>query len=381
MKKLSFSPLVFLMALGAGGIAVIPFALMNYSVDHPKGLIALKHILPLLDSSMGWFYYILMAIMIVFGVTHIVLMIQFFIQYIRWIKTPQAQEYKNDPLRNAGLTAPILATAMTFNLFIGVIRFFIPVLSENLQSLMLPALIAWGILWIITMKYTLVLVKKAFSTSFDMEKITFSRLLIPFTIGMVTVVGTGIAALAKDTMIAHTAAFFSLTSLMYGIFLFITKIITLFQKHFSDKNGLPNKHAMPGVLSVIPAMTLFGISTFRLLHYYGNQTGQHVESLTFFVIMGAFAFQTRYMLFGFTILKDYLTAEFWKKEFYLTMWGLICPLVAYAVMGSFAYNIFFKNPILYAIVILSTVLAIVMFIIISKKMTGCINNKSSIVCE
>jgi len=234
---------------------------------------------------------------------------------------------------------------------------------------------------IVMMRQTLGLVKKSFATSFDMEKITFSWLLIPFTIGMVTVVGTGIAALAKDTMIANTAAFLSLISLGYGLFLFVTKTITLFQKHFSDTNGLPAKQTMPSVLSVIPGVTLYSISIFRLLHYYGAQTGQHVEVLTFFVIMGAFTFQTWYLLFGATILKDYITKDFWKKEYYVTMRGLICPLVWYAVLWSFAYNVFFHNPIIYAIVLWATAFAIIFFVIISKKLYNCNRSNSSISCE
>lgn len=38
MKK-EFSPLVFLASLGAGGVAVMPFVLMQYTIEHGKGLI------------------------------------------------------------------------------------------------------------------------------------------------------------------------------------------------------------------------------------------------------------------------------------------------------------------------------------------------------
>jgi len=85
---------------------------------------------------------------------------------------------------------------------------------------------------------------------------------------MVTVVGAGIAALAKDSIVANTAAFLTIISLTWGLFLFVTKLITLFQKHFADKNGLPSKYAMPGFLTVIPNITLYSISLFRLAHYF-----------------------------------------------------------------------------------------------------------------
>jgi hypothetical protein len=86
------------------------------------------------------------------------------------------------------MTTPILAFAMTMNVFIGAIRFFVPAISNNLQNFMLPALIIWLLLWIVTMYVSLDITKKSFITSFDFEKITFGRLLVPFTIGMVTVV-------------------------------------------------------------------------------------------------------------------------------------------------------------------------------------------------
>ena len=65
MKK-NFNPLLFLSALGAGGIAIMPFAFMNYAVPHPKGLIALEHVLPLLQTNMAWLYYFFFAVMIGF---------------------------------------------------------------------------------------------------------------------------------------------------------------------------------------------------------------------------------------------------------------------------------------------------------------------------
>jgi hypothetical protein len=44
----------------------MPFAFMNYAVPHPKGLIVLEHIIPLLHTNMAWLYYFFFAIMIIF---------------------------------------------------------------------------------------------------------------------------------------------------------------------------------------------------------------------------------------------------------------------------------------------------------------------------
>jgi len=115
-------------------------------------------------------------------------MFVFFIKFFRWNTTPEAKAYTDDPIRNPGITTPILASAMTMNLVIGVIRFFVPAISNNLQDFMLPALIVWLLLWVITMYVSIDITKKSFLKSFDFEKITFAWLLVPFTIAMVTVV-------------------------------------------------------------------------------------------------------------------------------------------------------------------------------------------------
>ena len=45
-------------------------------------------------------------------------MVVLVIKYLKWNKLPEALEYKEDPLRNPGITTPILAFAMTMNVFI-----------------------------------------------------------------------------------------------------------------------------------------------------------------------------------------------------------------------------------------------------------------------
>ncbi len=375
MKKLIFNPLLFLSALGAWWIAVMPFAFMNYAVPHPKWLIALEHILPLLQTNMAWLYYFFFAVMIGFGLLHIVLMVVLFVKFFKRNKTPEAQEYKDDPIRNPSITTPILAFAMTMNLVIWVIRFFIPAMSSNLQDFMLPALIAWLILRWITMYVAIDITKKSFFKSFDFEKITFGWLLVPFTIAMVTVVWAWIAALAKNPTIAHTSAFFTFISLWFWLFLFVTKLITLFQKHFTDKNWEPAKQALPSFLIVIPNITLFAISLFRLWHYFANQTGTHADLFLFFVIIGAFTFETWYLLFGISLLKKYFQEHFFQKEFYVSMRWLVCPIVAYAVLWAFAYQQFFNNPIIYWLVLVMMIISIVIYLIVAKKNIGCKSGK------
>jgi hypothetical protein len=128
---------------------------------------------------------------------------------------------------------------------------------------------------------------------------------------------------------------------------------------------------LPSFLIVIPNVTLFAISLFRLWHYFANQTWTHSELFLFFVIIGAFTFETWYLLFGFSLLKKYFQEHFFQKEFYVSMRWLVCPIVAYAVLGAFAYQQFFNSPVIYWLVVVMMIVAIAIYLIVAKKNIWC----------
>ncbi|MDF1497661.1 MAG: hypothetical protein P1P90_06465 [Patescibacteria group bacterium] len=358
-----FSPLVFLASLGAGGIAIIPFAYLQYTTPNLKGLVRLADLAhsnqPLWNNL---FLYSLEAIMIAFALIHIVLSIIFFAKLVKFVKSEGYKDFISNPLANAGILAPFISIVMTMNVFIGPVRFLIPWISNNLQAMMLPAFIVWILLFILLMRMEVKLLKTAFVQSFDLQKITFGWLLHPFALGMLTVTGTGFAAIAQSAQIAHTAAFLSFVSGSMGIFLLIVKLISVFQKHFASQDGLGAKQFLPSFLIVVPNVTLYAISAFRIGHYLEKHHAMHLDYYFLIVITAAFAFETWYMLFGMALLKDYFKQHYFKKEFYITQWGLICPFVAYAVLGSFVISVFVASPIFYALVIFFMVLAIVFYL-------------------
>ncbi len=361
MSNKKFSPLIFLASLGAGGIAIMPFALLQYAFPHEKGLVKIADIahgtLPLANEI---YYMSLEAVMVIFTIIHLILTVIFLTKLVKWLKTKDFKEMLHSPLKNAGLLAPFISIIMTMNVFIGPVRFFIPEFASNLQTFMLPALIFWLILWAALIYTEIKLLTISFTKGFDSEKISFGWLLHPFALGMLTVVGTGIAALSKTPDIAHTAAFFSMISGSMGLFLLLVKMIVIFKSHFAA-HGLPEKQFMPSFLIVIPNITLFAISAFRIGHYLENNFGYHLDSYFFFVIVSAFAFEVWYMLFGIALLGEYFKKHFFKKEFYVTQWGLVCPVVAFGVLASFVYSTFIQTPVLYYTVIGSIVIASILF--------------------
>lgn len=85
----------------------------------------------------------------------------------------------------------------------------------------------------------------------------------------------------------------------------------------------------------------------------------------------AFAFETWYLLFGLGLLKDYFKKDFFKNEYYVTLWGFICPLVAYAVLGSFLYNVFIPSVIIYWQIIIVTAIAVILFFMLLIRYMKC----------
>ncbi len=359
MNLKKFNPLTFLASIGAGGIAIIPFAYMQYTTTHGPGLVTYSEM-----STNGALsvpiLMLLSAVMLIFAIIHYGLTVVLFTQYFKWVRTDGYKKTRQDPLKNGGLMVPIISLAMSMNVFIGAVRYFIPEISGNFQSLMLPALVGWIVLWLWMMKLEISLLKISFTKEFDVNKISFGWLLHPFALGMVTVTGTGLAAMAKSHTIADTAAIMSAISGTMGLFLFLVKLISIFKSHF-NQSGIPERQFLPSFLIVVPIMTLFAISLFRFGHYMEHRFAFELNWYSTMVILIAFAFETWYLAFGIAMLKDYFKKDFFRKEYYVTLWALICPFVAYAVISSFAFKLFVPIPIFHVTVFFGMITALSMF--------------------
>ncbi len=363
----NFNPLSFLASVGSGGVAVAPFVFFQYTIPHGKGLISLSQVMAHgSETGSTALYLLLMGIMLVFGVLHFVLTGSLLNKLIEYRKTPDYKEYISDPQRNTSILAVYTSLGMTFNVFIAVIRYFVPYLQQNFQSLMLPALIVWSVLWLFLMRTEINVLKSAFEKNFDLAKLSFGWLLHPFALGMVTVAGTGIAAMAKDPTIAHIAAFMTFTSGSMGIFLLFVKLFSIFQSHFTMK-GMPERQFLPSFLVVIPITTLFAIIMFRLGHYVEHQFGYHFPVFFKLIALIPFAFQTWYFAFGLSMLKNYFKKDFFRKEYYVSLWAFICPFIAYAVLGAFVYKLFLETPILKVVILGSLAAGIVFYVLVAVR--------------
>jgi len=361
-----FNPQIFLAALGAGGIAVTPFAIMQYVFPHGAGLVTLDQVLNQnLNMFQTLFLWFSLVIMPIFTLIHFAII---FIQAPKLFKFIQ-KDFKdqiNNPLQSPPLVIPLLALTMSMNVFIGVIRFFVPAIQTNFQNLMWPALIFWLILFGLQITLQIKILQNTYTKDFAAEKISFNWLVQALSMGMLSVVGSGIAALAKDTTIADIAAFLSLVSASFAIFLtFIGLLISIYNQIFAK--SLPDNKALPAFLNLIPVTTVLAITFFRLGHYLEARFHYHLDYFFFFVILTTFAFQTWYLLFSIGLIKPFWKQDFISKNFYLTQWSLICPFIAYAVLGSFASFEFGKNQFIFGLSTISLLIGISIYLILAYK--------------
>jgi hypothetical protein len=373
LKQKTFSPINFLGALGAGGIAVAPFAIMQYVFPHPKGLVTQSQIAKMLPEFEAWQAFLVQpfeTIMIAFAILHVLLLTWMLPKFFAGKLRGDYRAIGDNPLAGAQLLAPHLAIAMTFNVFIGVARYFMPALQAAFQDMMLPALLAWLVLLAFTLKEVYAQLHSSFVRKFDLHEAHFGWMMSPFALGMVSMVGSGIAALAKNPVIANAAAFFTLMGATGAMFLLVVKQITLMQVHY-QKPGIPDRQLLPSVLSVVPILTVLAIVGFRLAHYAHVQLGFHTEWAGPAIVALVFAFQTFYMGFGLTLLRDFFLSDLRRSEYYPALWGLVCPFVAWGVLGAFVAGSTVGAPWFAGVLVASLAAAILLYAMVFLRMISC----------
>jgi len=356
-----FAPIKFQGALAAAGVALMPFAYLQFGVPHDKGIIRLSDIAGqgLLRQPL---IALLAATMLIFVLIHFALTAVFLKDLIRWLFSgSELRSFLNTTHTNIGLFSPILSLAMTMNVVFGPLVFFFSMSSKSIQPLILPGFIIWGILWLILLLLEGKVIKVWFMQPLEIEKLNFGWLLDVFAFGMISLVGSGIAALADNIRIASPAAFMTLITMAIGFILFVAKIVILLQHQFRA-DGLPDKPFLPSYFTVVPIVCLYGVSFFKFGSYLSAKLDYDLEVLSFFVVVSSFAISGICILLGTYLLIDYFKKEFFKKEFYPSLWTPVCALVGFEVLGSYVYGNYYQGFGLLLICYVSIILAALLYL-------------------
>lgn len=380
LKK--FNPQLFLAAFGAGGLAVLPFVLLQFAIPEKSCLLMQADIISAAGSDFCLvtgedvtaqnhiFYKFLEIMMLFFSLLHIFLNLVLGIEFIKWIFSKEMEEFIQNPLKNSAIMAPFLSLLMSFNVFIGVGGYFIPYISQNIQSLLYIGAAMWFSFYIIIIGIEIWLLIHSFKTQFDVNKISFNWLIRPFALAMLSLIGFGIAALSKDVNFATIIAILSLVPLTASVFLFLLILPQVF-RNFLKAPSLPDPNLLPSVFIVIPIIIIFSLSLFRFGRFLEFSYNYELGPYYFIILGSALGFSIWYLIFAFILLLNYFINNHFK-EFYPSQWAMICAFVALGVLSALSSAWVIKDEMMKIFSYLFLFLGIIFFIELSIKQIKCL---------
>ncbi|ADI00125.1 TsoY family (seleno)protein [Salisediminibacterium selenitireducens] len=346
----TYNPIYFLAALGNGGLAVSFFMYFMFMIPHEGTPMAtFNHIYPYL---MGGSVPVQIAIVIVatgmiyFTVRHFQ---KLFWNLSQWKQFKQTEAYQKMLGTNAEVSfmAIPLTLSMTVNVLFVLGAVFIPNLWNVIQLLLPFSLAAFAAIGAYALTLFIPMMTRFFTDNgFNTEaNNNFSQLLSTFAFTMIAV---GLAAPAAMSSIT----FVSVTGMILSI-LFLTVAVGLLavQGTLAISAILNNGIAKEGSATVwilIPILTLVGITFVRLASGVShNLLGTNPNDIMMFLVIGALVtVQTFVGLLGYSVLtRNGYFSEFTNgKNKSPGSYGLICPGVAYFVLGMFFIQWGLVNP-------------------------------------
>ena len=337
----NYTPILFLSALGAGGLSVSFFIYLLFLIPHKKTpLVTFNHIMDffskvtILNKSL-----IILALIgiIYFAYKHIALLIW---NIKKWNEFKKTKEYENikGTLKEVSFMAIPLTYAMTINVMFVLGATFIPNLWSIIEFMFPLAILGFLAVGIYAFKifgdYFVNLIINGNKEWEENNNLT--QLLSVFAFGMIGVGFAAPGAMSHIKFINAIGLFLSFLFIGTAIILGILKAILGF--HAIIKNGLDEKGA-PSLWIGIPILTLIGITfirdAFGLGHHFGENA--NLKAILFTLTGFVFAFQIIIGIFGYVILKRF---NYFEKYIHSSTkdpstYALICPGVAFFVFGMF----------------------------------------------
>lgn len=337
-----YSPLMFLAALGAGGLIVTFFMMLMFWVPHPDQPVPVFEDIMTAFSSGGLAMQATISIAlagIAFFAATLVRLLVWNVQRLRqFVRT---EGYQALMASNAGsqIMAMPLAFAMTVNagFILGLV--FVPNLWSVVEHLFPLAMIAFAIIGHYAFKLFARFASKALGGGLDCTKNnSLAQMLPAFAFAMI---GVGLAAPAAMSTNAITVAFslglstlFILASIVQGLIALTLGVRSMME------NGLAADGA-PTLMIGVPILTVLGIAFLRQNHGLHVHFDLHTSAgSTFMMLTTFFAGQILLLAAGWGALKktNYLARFVSGPESSPGSLALLCPVVAFSVMGHFLIN-------------------------------------------
>ncbi len=336
-----YSPMYFLAALGAGGLAVSFFIYPMFLLPHPDTpMVTFNHLWPALTAGGNPLTSALIGIdlaaIILFAVLHFWLLAW----NLREFKLfRQTDAYKKLLTSNAeiSLMAVPLTLAMTINVAFVLGAVFVPNLWSVVEWMYpgaIAAFLAVGIyaLRILGAYFTRLFVHAQFDFA---ENNSLAPMVSIFALAMVAVGLAAPGAMSHHREINAIAMVLSIFFASAAILLLLIKIVLGFDAIL--RHGI-QPQAAGSLWIVIPILTLLGITWIRwsmgLSHHFGN-TNHPTDLLLFTTVV--VSLQVIFGLIGYAVMKklNYFADYAGGAKSNAGAFALICPGVAFFVFGMF----------------------------------------------
>ena len=338
-----YSPLYFLAALGLGGASVSFFMYLLFWVPHPGQPVPVFEDIATYFQSGGLAVQAMIAIAVVgiavFTVLHMRMLIWNLRQLTAFKRTDAYTQMRGGNTETQLMAVP-LTLAMSINTLFIAGLVFVPGLWSLVEYLFPAALIAFLILgWyafsIMGDFFGRIMTKGGFDCA---RNNSFAQLLPAFAFAMI---GVGLAAPAamSETRLVVALSFMAST-LFIAAAVILAGIKIVLGLRAMMENGASDEGA-PTLWILIPIMTVVGIASLRQSHGLHQHFGLHGTPADNFTLLWVLvSVQILFGLLGYRILraKRYFSRFVFGKEKSPGSYALICPGIAFVVLGHFFIN-------------------------------------------
>lgn len=336
----SYSPLYFLSALGAGGLAVSFFMYITFMTPYKQYPMAtwdsLAEIFSGSDLVLQLFSVIAIIGILIFSAMHIHLLIWNIREYREYKKT---EAFNNLFRSNAEvqLMALPLTYAMSVNVGFILGALFIPNLWSVVEYLFPLAQVAFGVIGI----YAILIFTRYFSRilitgGFDCtQNNNLSQMLAIFAFSMIGVGFSASAAMSHHPTTSGIGLVLSILFISTAIVLALVKFVLGFRAMF--EHGIDRESSV-SLWIIIPIITLIGIAIFRLSMAMHHNFGTHLDPISSLVLFASLvSVQLLFGLLGYMVMEQlkYFQDYVQGPESSVASYALICPGVASYVLAFF----------------------------------------------
>lgn len=363
---MKFTPLRFQSALAAGGLALMPFVLMQFTFPRQGKLISIEDIGGRYDLATLF----LLAVMLLGTLLHFGLIAKLVPEFANWRKSgDEMRAFLADPATNVGIFSPVVALGMTINVALGPVAFFFPGFSQAVPSLLCFGIYPYALLFLLQMYLTVTIGKTWLFRDGRQVTFNYNWLLDVFAWGMVALGGSGVTMTATDPQVTVLASLLTLCAISIGLFIYGVKGTYLIVSQMTHGNT-PADPLKPAHFVVVPINCLFAISIYKIATYTKAALGIDITPLAFASVVILFALSLFWIALCSAAFKDWFLHQFPKPEFYPAQWGLVCVLVGLEVLAIYSHVSYYPSIVLLSFSYLSIAVATAIYSFIFLKFIG-----------